>query len=326
MEYRVSGYIYQNGRFINGTIEIDEGVVKTISHRVDGNADLKGIVIPKPHNAHVHLLDYIVKDMTEERDLIKLVAPPDGIKHKMLSKASREDLKYALNMAEELAKKLHIGIITEFRELGLLGVSLGKLSKNFRVLSRPRNIEEAREIIRISDGLNLSSISDVDYSFAEEISKIARSHGKMFAIHVSERIREDIKAILDLEPTFVVHMTVATREDIKEVAAEGIPVVVCPRSNAYFGLFPNVEAMIESGVRILLGTDNHMINSLNIFEEAEFLFKASKAFGQEVKAIEVVKMLFRDFNKDLSVEEGIKAEELLVIEDLRGIPELVVLN
>ena len=323
---KISGYVYQDGQFFEGTIHIDEGIIKEITRRIDREAPVKGVIIPKPHNAHAHLLDYVAKDLTEERDLLKLVAPPNGIKHKIISRASVNSLKDAINVASFLALKHHLGLVTEFRELGSKGVSLGKPSNIFRVLARPRTVEEARYLIDSTDGFNLSSISDVDHSFAKEISKIARLHKKIFGIHVSERIREDIKLVLDLEPTFIVHAIKATIKDLKEISEAEIPIVVCPRSNAYFGKLPRVDKMIELRIRVLLGTDNHMVNSINIFEEAEFLYKISRAFGMDIKGLEIIKMLFRDFNSDLSIHEGMRAKDIIVLEDLRGKPELIILN
>jgi len=322
----VSGYVYKDGKFFEGTVYIDEGIIKGVTRGINRDASIKGVIIPKPHNAHVHLLDYIAKDATEERDLIRLVAPPNGVKHRVLREASDDMLKNALSIARALAEKYHLGLVTEFRELGKRGASLGRPSEIFRVLSRPKNPDEARILIKISDGFNISSISDVGYETAEEISRIARSHRKMLGIHVSERIREDIDAVLDLNPTFLVHAVEATRDDLVKISSEGIPVVICPRSNAYFGLFPKVDEMIRVGIRVLLGTDNHMINSMNVFEEAEFLYKISRVIGQKIRALDIIRMLFRDFTHDFNVEDGVTADKIIVIGDLRGKPELIVLN
>ncbi|MEF8879805.1 MAG: hypothetical protein V5A64_05380, partial [Candidatus Thermoplasmatota archaeon] len=46
----------------------------------------KGLIVPTFINAHTHIADSFIrkKGIDLPRDLEKLVAPPDGIKHKML--------------------------------------------------------------------------------------------------------------------------------------------------------------------------------------------------------------------------------------------------
>lgn len=323
---RISGYIFSENSFLEATVIVEDGKISSIRRGVDHNADFKGILVPRPHNAHVHILDVLIKDKTEERDLLKLVAPPNGIKHKMLSSATIRELKDALRYASMEAEEAGLGLITEFRELGARGALLGKPTKSFRVLSRPSSIDEAKKLIDISDGFNISAISDVDIEFAKELARIARSKGKIFGMHASEIIREDIDTILDLNPDFLVHMSSATEHDLDLVIEEEVPIVICPRSNAYFGVFPNVEYMIKNGARVLIGTDNIMINSMDVFREAEFLFKFSKAIGQNIAALDIIKMLFRDFKEDWSIKEGTDIKSTILIKDLRGKPEIILIN
>ena len=73
------------------------------------------------------------------------------------------------------------------------------------------------------------------------------------------------------------HATYATDDDVKEMAGRDIDVVLCPRSNAALGVgFPRAGDLIDSGVNVLLGTDNVMINSPDMFREMEFLRKYSR--------------------------------------------------
>jgi len=324
--WRISGYIFSEGSFLEATVIVEGGEIFSIRRGIDHNAEFKGILVPKPHNAHVHIVDAIIKDKTEERDLLKLVAPPNGIKHKALSSATVQELKDALRYASMEAEEAGLGLVTEFRELGAKGALLGKPSKSFRVLSRPSSIEEAKKLIDISDGFNISAISDVDIEFAKELARIARSKGKIFGMHASEIIREDIDTILDINPDFLVHMSSATERDLELVIEEEIPIVICPRSNAYFGVFPKIEYMVKKGARVLIGTDNIMINSMDVFREGEFLFKFSKVIGQNVVAMDIIKMLFRDFKEDWSIKEGMDIRSTMLIKDLRGKPEIILIN
>jgi cytosine/adenosine deaminase-related metal-dependent hydrolase len=44
-----------------------------------------------------------------------------------------------------------------------------------------------------------------------------------------------VNALLELNPDFIVHGNEMTDEDMEDIADAGIPVVICPRSNAFFG-------------------------------------------------------------------------------------------
>jgi cytosine/adenosine deaminase-related metal-dependent hydrolase len=92
----------------------------------------------------------------------------------------------------------------------------------------------------------------------------------MFAIHASERIREDLDRILNLRPSFLVHMTMASPDDIAACVQEEIPIVVCPRSNLLFGKMPPLRNMVETGATLALGTDNAMFSIPDMFSEMEF--------------------------------------------------------
>ena len=78
-------------------------------------------------------------------------------------------------------------------------------------------------------------------------------------------------------------MVKATTNDLAIVADHNIPVVICPRSNAYFNLRPNVLAMKNVGITLMLGTDNAMITPPDIVQEAQYLIQNFKVTPQEVK-------------------------------------------
>src|SRR5512138_1308335 len=49
-------------------------------------------ICPALFNTHTHLADIIAMDCGATGDLESLVTPPDGLKHRLLRSASREDL------------------------------------------------------------------------------------------------------------------------------------------------------------------------------------------------------------------------------------------
>jgi cytosine/adenosine deaminase-related metal-dependent hydrolase len=153
------------------------------------------------------------------------------------------------------------------------------------ILSRPVNLQYNKEEVDIlldnSNGIGLSSISDWEYSELEKISKHVKKNNKIFAIHASERMREDVDLVLDLKPNFLIHMVKASESDLTCVKENNIPIVLCPRSNNYFGLKPNLNLMKKTGVEILLGTDNAMLNSPNVLDELKFLNDTTDIYNLE---------------------------------------------
>ena len=235
----------------------------------------------KIFNCHTHIGDaFIHIDKSKKWSVEELVAPPHGIKHLLLKKASEEEIMNGMEKAMKIMKSCGTTHFCDFREGGIKGVELIKkvLNEiNAIILGRPvehiYDKEEIDGILKISNGIGVSSISDWDFWELRKVAEHVHKKKKIFALHASEVVREDINAILDLKPTFVVHMSKANDSDLEIIANEKIPVVVCPRSNAFFGIKTNVKGMLGKGVKLMLGTDNAMITPPNIIEEVTYLVK-----------------------------------------------------
>ena len=104
-----------------------------------------------------------------------------------------------------------------------------------------------------------------------ELAATARKKEGLVGIHHSENEREELDDLLDLNPDFVVHMCYASDSDLENVKKAGISIVVCPRSNKYFGNKPPLEKMIDLEMDIGFGTDNGMLCSVNMFDEIRFI-------------------------------------------------------
>ena len=284
---RVAGWFYDGRRFREGTIGWEDDVIVEVRTGRARNPIATGLIIPGLWNAHTHLGDAVVtQELTGT--LEELVAPPHGLKHRILAKAKDEAVIAAMRRA--MATMLRTGTtgFTDFREGGLKGLKLlyaavAPMPLRGVALGRPMGLDyDAREvsaILRTSDGIAVSSY--VDWH-GDEIRKLAahvRREKKIFAIHCSERIREDIDKVLALSPSFIVHMLQATDADLKRCADAGVPIVVCPRSNAFFGMTPDIPRMIRSGVELRLGTDNAMINVPSMLREIEFAYRVARMHG-----------------------------------------------
>ena len=98
----------------------------------------------------------------------------------------------------------------------------------------------------------------------------ARVAGGLVALHFSEAEREPVELMLEHEPDILVHLCSSSDEDLHAIADVGLGVVVCPRSNARFGLRPPLEELLALGVDVGLGTDNGMLCTLDMLAELRF--------------------------------------------------------
>ena len=325
---RVSGWFFDGRGFREGTVGWEEGVIVEARAGRARDALAHGLVIPGLWNAHTHLGDAIVTQ--ELRGTIEeLVAPPNGLKHRILAKAKDEAIIAAMQRA--MATMLRTGTtgFSDFREGGLRGLrqlyaALAILPLDGVALGRPTDLSydgrEVAALLRASDGIAVSSYVDWPAADLEKLAADARRAGKLFAIHTSERIREDIDKVLDLKPAFLVHMIRATDGDLARVADARVPIVVCPRSNAFFGLTPDIPRMLAAGVDVRLGTDNAMINVPSMLREIEFAYRISRITGN-VPAREMFEMALRgrrlkDPKAACAIRVGERAD--LVVFDLPG--------
>lgn len=313
----IAGDIFdpQSAEFFNGYIEICEGkIIRSCKGAPPKMPDKRGTVLPLFFNWHTHTADIIARNRIQNSGrkwTIEELVGPGGEKHRILEETRDPELVSAMRQA--MWEMLHNGIggFCDFREGGLHGIELlnralvGQKISCLRMARPSKNVYDAREmnsILSVADGMGVSSVSDWDYPELQKVAKHTKNAGKRFAIHASERAREDIDLVLDLKPDILVHMVKGTASDFSKIAQAKIPVVVCPRSNAFFGISPPIDKMAKSGIEIKLGTDNAMISSFNIFDELKALRSISK-----LGPLESVKTCFSDnlFNSKLyTLSEG----------------------
>jgi cytosine/adenosine deaminase-related metal-dependent hydrolase len=273
MEGFVSGYISDEQQ--DGYFEIQQGTPP-------GKPLVKGLIVPSFVNAHIHIGDSFIrkKHLELPRKVKELVAPPDGVKYHLLKEASEEEILEGIQMSLAEMDAAGTSWFCDFREGGLIGIfQLRKAMKDSRVdsviLSRPSRLsydkEEIDLLLESSHGIGLSSISDWEPAEIKKIAAHARRKKKVFALHGSEALREDIDDLLDLHPSFLVHMITASRGDLERVKDADIPIVVCPRSYQFFQLKPNFDEMKKTGVMMLIGSDNAMMNSPDVGEDIRLL-------------------------------------------------------
>ena len=153
----------------NISIEVDkDGKIITIScDNIRNNIDIsrKGrnnLLVPGLINSHIHIGDSFAKEEGFNKDLIDVVAPPNGLKHKLLSTISSETKIEGIKKAvlEMLANG--ITFFVDFRENGLKGIDLLKETLknspiNKLILGRDNNSVDAETVLINADGLGFAS-------------------------------------------------------------------------------------------------------------------------------------------------------------------------
>ena len=251
-----------------------------------------GILVPLFRNCHTHLGDTGArKSLPDNLSLVELVGP-DGWKHKWLEqnnieKSILEGLKEATFSAT--------GLIMDFREGGQKGIEAFEMHDYLGtsiLLGRPSEDDNLP-----GKHAGISSLADVG-DLALLMSSQARSRDGLVGIHHSENEHENIEKLLQLNPDFVVHLCHATDEDLEKLKESNISVVVCPRSNDYFGNRAPLEKMIEIGLDLGFGTDNGMICSVNMLDEIRFIDQNYSSIGKH-KILEIACFGLNEmFNKD----------------------------
>jgi len=244
---------------------VEKGVDLENCNIINGiSGEENGIIIPLFRNCHTHLGDTLArKEIPSNLSLSDLVGP-NGWKHKWLEKNDLRDSAIA-GLKEIISSGT--GLVMDFREGGRVGLEIfdnleypGKLI----LLGRP----EKNEVLPGSNA-GISSLADIDNAI--EIAVSARRKNGLIGIHHSENEREDIQSLIELMPDFAVHMCYASDDDLEKIKTNNISIVVCPRSNHYFGNKPPLEKMIDLGIDIGFGTDNGMLCTANMMDEIQFI-------------------------------------------------------
>jgi len=251
-----------------------------------------GILVPLFRNCHTHLGDTGArKSLPTDLTLAELVGP-DGWKHNWLENNNIE--KSILEGLKE-ATSSGTGLIMDFREGGKEGLNVFEIHDYLGtsiLFGRPSENEELP-----GRHAGISSLVDVG-SLAFNLSSQARAKKGLVGIHHSENEEEKIDELIELNPDFAVHLCHATNKDLEALKEANISVVVCPRSNHFFGNRPPLEKMIDIGLDLGFGTDNGMICSINMLDEIRFI-KENYPSIEMHKILEIACFGLDDmFNKD----------------------------
>ena len=272
------------------------------------------VVIPGLYNSHTHMGDSALPDGATGLTLEQGFFRPDGFKYRELAKLSREEhLPHVINHLRYMARTGTVCHV-DFREQGAAGAELlraaseatgvesvilgqfaGSPFDEAALMANTATLDntgrgELDAVLDVADGFSESTMNDLTDPAWGEVRTVTQARGKLRAIHCLENAgyrdasvqrtgRGDLARALEFyDPHLVIHLTVADAGEIALMAACGKTGVLNPRANLNLGLpMPPIRGLLDAGVNLLLGTDNGMLNSPNLFAELDFTYKAAKS-------------------------------------------------
>lgn len=291
--------------------EIDE----LLKLRKDSNTTL---IIPGLINSHVHIGDSFAKELGFNKSLMKVVAPPNGIKHKLLNLSDKDIIRLGIKNA--ILEMLSCGttLFIDYRENGLEGIRILKealedTSIRGFILGRPTYYDEIELIYRVANGLGFSSYDQVSKETKNKL-KIMKNMfpEKIISCHDAELERLDNlfeELIRDGIVDVIIHGTQYNEQNLESLKKEGISLVLCPRSNGYFGVgFPPISKIVKLRIPISVGTDNVMVNNLDLFEELRYLYRIYRVLEKDkdnpiLTSKDLLKMITINAAKNFNIDE-----------------------
>ena len=275
----IGGTVYLDGNPKRGYIDTLTGKFKD---QEPDKGDDAGTIILAPINSHTHLGDTFIQD--EPFGTLAEIVGPGGFKLKHLNSASEDVIIKGIAKSKKIMRDSGTCAFIDFRETGSAGISTIMAEKTGDpfaiVLSGAKDVNDYLKIKDKVNGIELSAISDIDLSFGISLSKAARAEKGITGIHFSERYREDISSLKEINPDLVIHCLYCTKEDIHELAGLEIPIVITPRSNVFYGERKDYNDLCRETDLVLLGTDNAMNTEPHIFREMEFLFRYQRGINR----------------------------------------------
>ena len=346
---------------VKANVTVDDGIIIDISKDTkEGKViDVDGsIIAPSFLNGHTHIGDSIIKDEGYGLSLGEMVKPPDGVKHRALASAEDEDI--IASMKSSMLDMAESGVthFIDYREGGIKGVKLlRQASKDIPIkpiiLGRDDSFygddpdlakvkSQIRKLLKIADGIAPSGFGEITDEVANLIVEECNNAGKISSIHVAESESTQIESVeksgkteigrgVDSNFNQLVHCTNPKNDDLELIKNSNANVVVCPRANATLnvGIAP-LNEMLDLGIKPILGTDNLMLNSPDMFRELEFTIKImSVNYNDYLNPCELLKMATTNaclFDFDKSCIEVGQASQFNVIKHFSKNPYLSIIN
>ncbi len=267
-------------------VSVRDGFIESIEGYGSCSEDSLGssslALLPQPGNAHVHSADHAFPEYGVRMSLRDLVAPPHGLKHRLLESIPADELVKAIREFYRLSWRMGLGILFDFREGGGLGCILARRARELLpnglrvvILGRPGPLWPEG-----CEGLGISSPLDYD---VELLRDMVLKHRPAMA-HVAEdpeaRVAGDLERALEVRLDAIVHGTYLSGGDLEVLKEKGVALIMCPRSNMWhsIGIPPVAEALLRD-VTVALGSDNAAWQTPDVWAEAQTALLIARAQG-----------------------------------------------
>jgi cytosine/adenosine deaminase-related metal-dependent hydrolase len=263
------------------------------------------LMMPGLINSHTHIGDSIAKDIGLDSDVEEKIHPVSGFKQKILKNSDKSHLtSFIKNSCVSMLKK-GITSFIDFREGGIEGINLlknaalgipirpiilGRIEyyqdsnsiRNNIPIPKPHK-SDLQNLVMNCDGVGISGpneFSDLALQYFAKTKNIRAIHSAETeeSNNMSKKIsrKTETQRALIVKPNFLVHMTYASKKDLVMATRNKTSIVVCPRANGSLAEgIPDVDLMLDTGCNVMIGTDNVMINSPDMFREMDYLWKVS---------------------------------------------------
>ncbi|MDP3034676.1 MAG: amidohydrolase family protein [Methanobacteriaceae archaeon] len=363
--------VIENGLVLTGrelnpekvNIAIEDGVIQEITPEKISSSDkidASGcIVLPSFINAHTHIGDAVAMDEGDGKSIDDIVKPPNGIKHQILESSSSQNLIQSMKNA--MWEMLDTGTTTfiDYREGGIDGIKLlEKASEdipiNKIVLGRDPVIFDSeasdsevrsklKKILKHCDGIAPSGFGEITDETAKIIVEECEKQGKIASIHVAEheKVQKDsivctgkseVERAVESGFKLLIHFTHPQKRDFNAISSIDASIVCCSRSNGTLSVgIPPISDILHNKINILLGTDNLMFNSPNMFREMEYALKTTRGYSKKyLSPSDVLKMATTNVSKAIDIDSGIIKEDcvadIMLVKQLSKNPWLSIIN
>ena len=274
------------------------------------------LLLPGFINSHTHIGDNFAKEVGFNKDLAEIVAPPFGLKHKLLRQIPENiKIKGIQNAVLEMLSN-GITFFIDFREEGVNGVNLLKKALikspiNNLILGRFMDESEIDSVFYLADGVGLPSYKQITSSNEKYVIAAKQKYKKIIACHCAEVTRSELlinKLFNENLVDVIIHGTKFTKKDLEKLIENKKSLVLCPRCNGYFGTgFPPINEIIKLGIPVSLGTDNLMVNNPDLFEEIRYFYRISRVLCSYDKELQftskdLLKMVTINAAKNFNLE------------------------
>ncbi|MGC9009507.1 MAG: amidohydrolase family protein [Sulfolobales archaeon] len=321
----------------NISIYIEDGEIKSIGlsgFSTDSSTKKislkRGVIMPSLVNAHIHSADIGFEEFGWDLDIDSVVGEPYGLKYHLLN-IYEEQVKNFIKRSLELSLKSGVLVVNDFRENGLRGLRQGleaaedikwgiEYIPSYMPIVRGDDYLDLEEIYEASKYTKWIGISSPHYYTPENLKKIdsiAEMRNLWIISHVAEtrdvREERDFELIKDLRRLkAVVHGIYLSSEDLYLLKERGIALILCPRSNMWFGSgIVDLRKIFSAEITLGLGTDNSGWIKPDIWREIEFLIDLLRIQGLALDPREILKIATVDsariFGIRNVIEEGGKA-------------------